>query len=1571
MLDTLFMQILDMTKVASVVIAVVLLVRLLLRRAPKIFSYALWAVVLFRLLCPVSIEAPVSVVPEMEPIAESYTLAEQPISFQGASQAAQQAVGDALNGGLGVQHVYTTTPNERGGTEVVSTTWWEVWVLFGQYLWLLGVGAMAVYGAVTYLLLRRRLIGVMRLRDNIYLADGIDSPFVMGIVRPRVYLPSSLPEREQGYILLHEQHHIRRGDHLIKLLAFLALSIHWFNPLVWLAFVLSSKDMEMSCDEAVVKKLGEGIRADYSASLLSLATGRRVIGGAPLAFGEGDTRGRIKNLVNWKKPAVWIVALATVACAVVMAVCGTNAAGGSWIRLEKASTETGAPRYTWKLEQPIQSWAIYEDVYSNGRLISSDARITDGFVDSGGASGRHDSFSLEVMPAFAAGEDGFTGELKVVYEGAGTIEWTLVLPGSRYSASAGHNHLLREPPDIRNRFELENNGEIVLYSQLFSTAEDGGIYVDDLQNDAVVQYRLVTSTAPVQEFSRRDHALELYELRIPVLQSPEDARPLTELLGVDEWGTYTLDRWSDANDTALLIAFENAPEDEDALMRQMHPVVYLLTALIGDIDGVHYSFPRGGEQQELITVYDTHDADRYAEAIGFQDLKTAACSPVGIRMLLEYLGWTGGSAESEPTGNYGTAQDVSYYLELAAGETFQDMGLEKRVSLLVEYEDLLDDYSLIARETEDGKTAYIVGQYNGNPTVSPLYGMYGVEVPSADGEDLIQFLYREEESETVNAVLEANKTEFPPSAGYSLEQSSIIWREDSGVVLILPRGNKLPLNVAWNRYLYTPNGREYIADAVSRGIDVCGRTDTFLYFYLISERFGEIAERIPLTEQEAAAILAEKRVTLPEGHGFSATLHMDGQTTYFNEREGVPRSVLDIAVERCGYQFASPADIAGDIVEATLDCDWLDTTLRADKADLPRLKQILTNAEHGYMGACGYGARLKLTLADGRQLTLFKGTDDCDTMAFGSYGGYFIGDGANTEFWEMFGLDPATKSRVESNPAGAETVTVFSHEDLRLEVSGVQSVRQETMLDDGGKPHEYSVYTCYPGAAITVKNSGMLDGAYFEDGQAHAAWGLSYTNERERTRITEETKVVPITAELEGVYHLESSMFILKFEVGDPEITTEDLFFLQTGMRETDAQKFYAVFMNLIEADAKEAVLEKIHYPVSVTVDDGVFIANNAAELLPYYDDIFTDGLWKRIQEGRLSEGQADLFTNDGLIGAANGAIWFAEPHGVMTIQNPEGRSIRPPVSGITTEGGPSVPPTEEELHHAIMANFATVMSTYGNGSAVNADFRAEAHRHLATEQADMETYTFYSDVQYAAYVYHDGKYAAVDRVSVPTVLTYIWKDGAWKLDEFWTPGSTTSVANVFPPEAVEILNRAGQPGYYSELPARCDDQAIRNYVALHGTVPAKSFAPEDVNVLGQALTVGEDTMTYEERLAWIKAGPDMSGGSSFVALEQYREGEDCLAFLGQWVGTPHGGAYVFNLRFPDGSLAYLPLPDEGAFASALPDSMEFRNGKFLYEVMFPTEELTNEGQTLIHLKGTYRYEVELAEKTLSLTVVQ
>ncbi len=327
--DTLFLQIFDMTKIASIVILIVLLVRLCLKRAPKVFSYALWAVVLFRLLCPISIEAPISLIPQTEPTIESYDLLNEPVTPLAAIDAAQRAVGDVLNGGIGIQHVRTTEFEEDGTRRIISTDWWHVLILFGKYVWLAGIAVMLIYSGVAYAKLRRKLLASINIRDNIYIADHIDSPFVMGLLHPKIYLPSSLSEKERGYIILHEQHHIRRGDHIVKLLSFAALCLHWFNPLVWAAFILSGKDMEMSCDEAVLRKLGGEIRADYSASLISLATGRRIIADTPLAFGEGNTEGRIKNIAKWKKPAVWVSVIAVIVCVVAVVCLITNPAEDS------------------------------------------------------------------------------------------------------------------------------------------------------------------------------------------------------------------------------------------------------------------------------------------------------------------------------------------------------------------------------------------------------------------------------------------------------------------------------------------------------------------------------------------------------------------------------------------------------------------------------------------------------------------------------------------------------------------------------------------------------------------------------------------------------------------------------------------------------------------------------------------------------------------------------------------------------------------------------------------------------------------------------------------------------------------------------------------------------------------------------------------------------------------------------------------------------------------------------------------------------------------------------------------
>lgn len=324
MLDTLFTSVLSMTIKGSFVILSVLLTRLLLHRAPKVISYGLWLVVLLRLLCPVSVQLPVSALPEVIPVTPNHALDDADISFAEVGAAAIGSLGDLVSGGSGMQKIpvkpqtdsqtSVQQPQVQQPVQYISASAGDIMIFLCAYLWIAGFTAMAAYSLLTAFRLKRNLREAILVEKGVYQTDRYDTPFVMGLLKPRIYLPQGLEGNEKLLILTHEKHHIRRLDTIWKALGFLALSIHWFNPLVWVAFICACRDMEMSCDEAVLKSMGEDVRGEYAASLLKITTGRRIIAGAPLAFGEGDPKGRIRNLAKWKKPILWISVAAVVVC---------------------------------------------------------------------------------------------------------------------------------------------------------------------------------------------------------------------------------------------------------------------------------------------------------------------------------------------------------------------------------------------------------------------------------------------------------------------------------------------------------------------------------------------------------------------------------------------------------------------------------------------------------------------------------------------------------------------------------------------------------------------------------------------------------------------------------------------------------------------------------------------------------------------------------------------------------------------------------------------------------------------------------------------------------------------------------------------------------------------------------------------------------------------------------------------------------------------------------------------------------------------------------------------------------
>lgn len=304
MTERLFLQILNMSFGGSIAILLVLLCRALLARAPKHFSYALWALPLFRLLCPFSFESAKSPLPvTAEPIPMDIGMATTPQIHTGLPML-NAAVNESL----------------PAATPQYSANPLQIWIAVGTLVWLAGVLVMAVYALVSFLRLRRRLTGAVLLEGNVYVADHIPSPFVLGLFRPRIYLPSSLAEEERAHVIAHERAHLRRFDHVTRLLGFAALCLHWFNPLVYLAVRLSARDMELSCDERVLRGAAGDIRTAYAGALLRLSAAGQRLPGAPLAFGESDAKVRIKNVLRYQKPTFWI-SVAAVALCLAAAVC--------------------------------------------------------------------------------------------------------------------------------------------------------------------------------------------------------------------------------------------------------------------------------------------------------------------------------------------------------------------------------------------------------------------------------------------------------------------------------------------------------------------------------------------------------------------------------------------------------------------------------------------------------------------------------------------------------------------------------------------------------------------------------------------------------------------------------------------------------------------------------------------------------------------------------------------------------------------------------------------------------------------------------------------------------------------------------------------------------------------------------------------------------------------------------------------------------------------------------------------------------------------------------------------------
>ena len=305
-MDSLFITILNNAIVASWLIAAIILLRLVFKKVPKWVHCMLWILVAVKLLLPINIETPFGFLPKTKPIPANITVAEVPTVDTGIS-----GIDESIN---------FTLAKSMSSDRYASATPMGVYMYIASLIWLTGIIIMLAYFIISFLVIRHKVSASIRTASNIYECDEIVSPFILGLISPKIYLPSGLDARVKECVIAHENVHISRRDYLWKPLGFVILAIYWFNPLCWISYILLCRDIEYACDEKTTKDKEDSWRADYCQALLDCSVQKKMITACPVAFGEVSVKNRIKKVLDYKKPAFWFVAIAIVAC-LCIAVC--------------------------------------------------------------------------------------------------------------------------------------------------------------------------------------------------------------------------------------------------------------------------------------------------------------------------------------------------------------------------------------------------------------------------------------------------------------------------------------------------------------------------------------------------------------------------------------------------------------------------------------------------------------------------------------------------------------------------------------------------------------------------------------------------------------------------------------------------------------------------------------------------------------------------------------------------------------------------------------------------------------------------------------------------------------------------------------------------------------------------------------------------------------------------------------------------------------------------------------------------------------------------------------------------
>ena len=876
-MDSLFTSVLEISWQAGLIALAVMAVRPLLRRAPRRAVCMLWLLVALRLLLParLTVESPVSLQqPESPPIQAYQELRQQ-------------------------EKVYVSAPPEQR-PEMARPAAAQGFALLDQLpaIWLTGVGCMALYMALSLLRMRWRLRAAPRIQDNVYRCTDWSTPFVLGVIAPRIYVPETVSEQDFPQVLAHERCHIRRWDHVWKPLAFLLLAVNWFNPVLWAAYVLLGRDMERACDEMVLKNATPIQRAAYSRALVACATQPKMAAVCPLAFGEVAVKERVKNVLNYKKPALWAVILLVVAAAII----------GACLLTKPGYKNVG----TLDAEK---LFALRTEYVGDNAAISG---ILDalGFRELG-SSGADYGYAVHL----STDKEPMGITVLYTYEGAVPRK-----SEERYRQIAMRGYIALALIDNAEWFSWQEHGADGTSNQTDSTAGDW----------------LYPTVYPGYPDTARESA-EGLQAYINTLQQWMKDGVMPYAYGSGERNVWAWNAdFPDASDE--ITPWPTLTENDPCSVRAEDYGIVYDAAQLPDWETVPLSY---------LCAYYLNGDGAYAE--GAMDVLAHRYqqAPNTVKAYLRRL-----AGQQVPDGR-GDASEV-----------------------------LLQDIS-----------RYAMSQLTGG---LPVAASYERDQLSISVSEVYSVTYR-------TVTYDENYSEDIP-----------VYEVGSGAQLSVIKGEGFTLYGRYNEEnvaLHNGDVVELTEQFVGLGMDGqyavrfqyrSAAETAELEVYQITWEVGDSTKQVvPLTEEQVQAIRSEKGLVQPEWYQVCAQLRQgDEDVAYYmgNDYEPVPPTVLKILTEQCGYTFVTPEDFKGNMTSAKLEF-YGGETYTADKADLPALQRMLTNARaYGGGASCGFGAKLTVTFDDGRTVSVLKGTDSCASFTFGSWSSAMVSDSENRQFWQMFGV---------------------------------------------------------------------------------------------------------------------------------------------------------------------------------------------------------------------------------------------------------------------------------------------------------------------------------------------------------------------------------------------------------------------------------------------------------------------------------------------------------------------------------------------------------------------------------------